>query len=561
MRPAAEPGRGDLVVVNTCTLTARADRDALKFIRRTAAATRGRASSSPAALAERAADELARMPGVWRIIPNAGKEGLAEAALAGWPRDRDGGAAVRPRARAFLKIQDGCDRACAYLHHSFASAAGAAASLPSAIGTPWPGWRPAGYREVVLSGIHLGSYGRDLEPRTSLAGLLAGLEARDEGPWLRLSSLDPRLVTADFLAALASHRRLRPHFHLSLQHGSDAVLAAMGRAPAAADNEALLGRFAAAFPEAAIGADILVGFPGETADDFQQTVDMVERSPLTYVHVFAFSPRPGTPAAAMPQVDGAVRKQRAVRLRAVSRRKSAAFRSRFLGRVLDGIVIKAGPDGAEVLTGNAIEVEASGRIPARGEDVRVRITAARRRAGPGGDRHMNRIARLPEEVARKIAAGEVIERPVSVVKELVENSLDAGAREIAVELLAGGKALLSVRDDGHGMSRHDAELCFERHSTSKIAREEDLEAIATLGFRGEALASIAAVSRLTLKTSEGGAEAGTKIEREGGGMPVVSSLAFPRGTTIEVRELFFNLPARRKFLRATRPSWDTSSSI
>jgi DNA mismatch repair protein MutL len=162
---------------------------------------------------------------------------------------------------------------------------------------------------------------------------------------------------------------------------------------------------------------------------------------------------------------------------------------------------------------------------------------------------MNRIARLPEEVARKIAAGEVIERPVSVIKELVENSLDAGAREIAVELLAGGKALLSVRDDGHGMSRPDAELCFERHSTSKIAREEDLEAIATLGFRGEALASIAAVSRLTLKTSEGGRESGTKIEREGGGTPSVSSLAFPRGTTIEVRELFFNLPARRKFLQ------------
>jgi DNA mismatch repair protein MutL len=162
---------------------------------------------------------------------------------------------------------------------------------------------------------------------------------------------------------------------------------------------------------------------------------------------------------------------------------------------------------------------------------------------------MNRIARLPEEVARKIAAGEVIERPVSVVKELVENALDAGAREIAVELLAGGKALLAVRDDGHGMSRPDAELCFERHSTSKIAREEDLEVISTLGFRGEALASIAAVSQLTLKTSEGGRESGTKIEREGGGTASVSSLAFPRGTTIEVRELFFNLPARRKFLQ------------
>ncbi len=162
---------------------------------------------------------------------------------------------------------------------------------------------------------------------------------------------------------------------------------------------------------------------------------------------------------------------------------------------------------------------------------------------------MNRISVLPPDVARKIAAGEVIERPVSVVKELVENSLDAGAAEIAVELANGGKSLLLVRDDGHGMSRRDAELCFERHSTSKISGEGDLAAISTLGFRGEALASIAAVSRLTLKTSEGGAEAGTRIDMDGGTRASISSLAFPRGASVEVRDLFFNLPARRKFLQ------------
>lgn len=374
LRPTAESGRGDLVVVNTCTLTARADRDALKCIRRTAADNPGARLIVTGCLAERAPDELARMPGVWRIIPNSGKESLVEDVLAGFSWSPPESRSVRPRARAFLKIQDGCDLACAYC--IIPSVRGRSRSVPpERVSDAVAGLAARGYREVVLTGIHLGSYGRDLEPRASLAGLLAGLEACDEGPWLRLSSLDPRLVTAGFLAGLASRRRLRPHFHLSLQHGSDAVLKAMGRAPAAADNEALLGRFAAAFPEAAIGADILVGFPGETADDFQRTVDMVERSPLTYVHVFAFSPRPGTPAAAMPQVDGAVRKQRAVRLRAVSRRKSAAFRSRFLGRVLEGIVIKAAPDGAEVLTGNAIEVEASGCIPPRGEEARIRITA------------------------------------------------------------------------------------------------------------------------------------------------------------------------------------------
>ncbi len=162
---------------------------------------------------------------------------------------------------------------------------------------------------------------------------------------------------------------------------------------------------------------------------------------------------------------------------------------------------------------------------------------------------MKKIRLLPDEVAQKIAAGEVIERPVSVVKELVENSLDAGATEVRIELLDGGKALIKVQDDGSGMDREDAALCFRRHSTSKIAREEDLERIATLGFRGEALASIAAVSRLVLRTFDGASDRGTMIEREGERLVAVTDIAFPRGTGVEVRDLFFNLPARRKFLR------------
>jgi DNA mismatch repair protein MutL len=163
---------------------------------------------------------------------------------------------------------------------------------------------------------------------------------------------------------------------------------------------------------------------------------------------------------------------------------------------------------------------------------------------------MRKIHLLPDEVARKIAAGEVIERPVSAVKELVENSIDAGATEVRIELADGGKALIKVQDDGAGMDAEDAALCFRRHSTSKIRREEDLERIATLGFRGEALASIAAVSRLTLRTFDGAADRGTMIEREGERLVAVTDIAFPRGTSVEVRDLFFNLPARRKFLRA-----------
>jgi DNA mismatch repair protein MutL len=163
---------------------------------------------------------------------------------------------------------------------------------------------------------------------------------------------------------------------------------------------------------------------------------------------------------------------------------------------------------------------------------------------------MKKIHLLPEDVAQKIAAGEVIERPVSVVKELVENALDAGASEVRVELQDGGKSLIKVQDDGSGMGREDAALCFRRHSTSKIAKEEDLERIATLGFRGEALASIAAVSRLVLRTYDGADDRGTMIEREGERLIAVTDVAFPRGASVEVRDLFFNLPARRKFLRS-----------
>lgn len=165
---------------------------------------------------------------------------------------------------------------------------------------------------------------------------------------------------------------------------------------------------------------------------------------------------------------------------------------------------------------------------------------------------MNRIRLLPDHVANQIAAGEVVERPASVVKELVENSLDAKAGRISVEIGAGGRSLIRVTDDGSGMSRDDALLCLERHATSKIQRAEDLTAITTMGFRGEALPSIASVSRFTLTTREADDTTGeaTQVIIGGGKILEVKAAASPAGTTIEVRQLFFNLPARRKFLRA-----------
>src|SRR5437899_1877299 len=164
---------------------------------------------------------------------------------------------------------------------------------------------------------------------------------------------------------------------------------------------------------------------------------------------------------------------------------------------------------------------------------------------------MNRIRLLPEQVANQIAAGEVIERPASVVKELVENSLDAKAERVTVEIQAGGRSLIRVTDDGTGMSRDDALLCLERHATSKILRAEDLAAISSMGFRGEALPSIASVSRFTLTTREreGDSPEGTQVILSGGKMLEVKAAGSAPGTIVEVRQLFFNLPARRKFLR------------
>src|SRR6204780_595361 len=163
---------------------------------------------------------------------------------------------------------------------------------------------------------------------------------------------------------------------------------------------------------------------------------------------------------------------------------------------------------------------------------------------------MGRIHVLPEHVANKIAAGEVVERPASVVKELLENSLDAGSTRIKIQVEAGGKKLIQITDNGCGMVRDDALLAFERHATSKIKDAEDLLSVATLGFRGEALPSIASVSRLHLETRAADEDSGTVVEINGGKIFRVEEAGLPAGTSITIRDLFFNTPARKKFLKA-----------
>src|ERR687897_549789 len=175
-----------------------------------------------------------------------------------------------------------------------------------------------------------------------------------------------------------------------------------------------------------------------------------------------------------------------------------------------------------------------------------------------------RVAILPDAVADQIAAGEVVERPASVVKELVENSLDAGAEHVRIELENGGKVLIEVSDDGSGMGREDAVLALDRHATSKVRSAADLVGVATFGFRGEALPAIASVSRLTLTTCDGESE-GSDLNVVGGRLERVAAAARQRGTTVVVRGLFFNTPARRKFLRSaaseTRAAHETVATL
>jgi DNA mismatch repair protein MutL len=163
---------------------------------------------------------------------------------------------------------------------------------------------------------------------------------------------------------------------------------------------------------------------------------------------------------------------------------------------------------------------------------------------------MSKINRLPPDLANQIAAGEVVERPASVVKELVENAIDAGARRLAIHIELGGKKQIRVEDDGEGMTPEDARLAIERHATSKLRRAEDLAAIVTLGFRGEALPSIASVSHLVLRTRARGQQSGTEVRVNGGAVASVTETGAPEGTSVEVGDLFYNLPARRKFLKA-----------
>ena len=399
--------RADIVVVNSCTLTGRADRDVRKFLRAAARANPASRLVVTGCYAERAPGERAGRPGVSAVLRRAGKGGWVGRVLAfdaARPADLDearqarggdawghvppvrvplaGDAAAESsfRARGWLKVQDGCDGGCAYC--VIPAVRGPGRSLPpDEAAAAVAGLAGRGFREIVLAGIHLSSYGADLEPQASLAGLVKKLGDAAGPARLRLTSLDPRRTDDGLIDLVAADERVCPHFHLSLQHASERVLGDMGRPVEPGFYEALLECLGRAAPDAAIGADLMVGFPGETEADFEAAMALVERSALTCAHVFSYSPRPGTPAAERAQLPAAVTAARARALRRAAAAKDDRFRRRFAGRTLDGVVIgpAAGGAGTEVLTGNAIAVTVPVCAVPRRERVRVTV----RRVLPG----------------------------------------------------------------------------------------------------------------------------------------------------------------------------------
>jgi len=269
------------------------------------------------------------------------------------------------RTRPILKIQDGCDNRCAYCVIPFVrgkSRSLAADEVVAAVRR----LTEVGAKEIVLSGINLGSYGRDLTPRAELASVVRRILDETDLEQLRFSSIEPQDVTAEFVSLVASSDRIAPHFHVPLQSGSDNILRAMHRWYRTAHYAERIHLIRRLLPEAAIGADVIVGFPGESDVDFTRTREFIEQLPLTYLHVFSFSPRPETKASQMGAlVPFALIRERARALRDLSRCKSEAFRQSLLGRKFRALTLaRGGEDWTEALTGNYVKVQIDGHHPA-----------------------------------------------------------------------------------------------------------------------------------------------------------------------------------------------------
>ena len=364
--------QSDLVVINSCTLTSRADSDTRRFIKRISRLNPTAKLIVTGCYAERTPEELKRMSQVWQVFSNSDKEALTGEilSLAG-PKTMK--AAVAFRSRALVKVQDGCDFRCTFC--IIPSVRGQSVSTgKKEILSRVIELADQGFKEIVLTGIHLSSYGLDLEPRSSLLELLKEITDREELSKIRLSSLDPRLLNPSLIEFITTNEKICPHFHLSLQSGADGILRRMGRKISTEDYRGILSLLREKSPCASLGADIIVGFPEESAEEFEQTTHFLEQSPLTYFHVFSYSPRPGTAAASLPQVNSKVKKERATLLRSMSREKNIGFQRLFLGKECDAVMVKKRKTQDEVLTSNYLKVRVPSSPREEKEEVKVRIT-------------------------------------------------------------------------------------------------------------------------------------------------------------------------------------------
>ena len=280
---------------------------------------------------------------------------------------------VAGRTALTLRVQTGCAESCSYCIIPSTRGAGRSRPLPDIVSQVRHAIA-AGYKEIALTGVHLGSYGRDLTPGASLVQLLTALGAIDAPVLFRISSLEPMDCGDALVDLVASSPRFAPHFHLPLQHGADSMLRAMHRPYTTAYYRRLVERIASTIPNASIGSDIIVGFPGETEAEMTAMRDLLQSLPLTYLHVFPYSDRPGTAAAALqPKVDGRRIRARAASIREIAAQLSRQFRQRQIGRLHRALTVD---DGQSVVTANYLKLRLD-TPRRRNEWVNVRVTGER----------------------------------------------------------------------------------------------------------------------------------------------------------------------------------------
>jgi threonylcarbamoyladenosine tRNA methylthiotransferase MtaB len=393
---AVDPERADVIVVNTCSVTATADQGTRQTIRRLHRVNPAARIVATGCHATREPDLVGGLPGVVAVVPNVRKDHLLDEVrplqLFRQPGDTGptipGGAALTPMASGraggpngvprpgtggrtawTLRVQTGCDERCSYC--IVPATRGPSRSRPvNTLLADLERLAAAGYKEVTLTGVHLGSFGRDLAPRSSLELLLAAV-AREGFPMrFRVGSLEPMDATPEVIDLVAGEPCFLPHLHLPLQHASDRVLAAMGRPYRLAGYARLVDEVRRRMPHAAIGSDVIAGFPGEADDDHTSLLSYLDGSPLTHLHVFPYSDRPGTSAARFGgKVHGLVVRDRAAALRAAGRRLAERFHASQAGTWRDGLTIE---DGSIAITDNYFRVRVGPGLP-RNQWLTVRI--------------------------------------------------------------------------------------------------------------------------------------------------------------------------------------------